>query len=374
MESILIIGSAGSVGHDMMYLIASMGLPIKVVGTDVNEKKGNAEVEESLQIAHNLGYYPDLSFTKMDLFNIEESAEILRKIMPKVICSFASLGSWWVSRLLPDEDYKKIGPLGPWLPNHLTLAYKLMQAVKMSGLDIKVINAAFPDATNVVLGKVGLAPICGGGNMDIGVHRLKRLVARDLGVPFQTVTVYGVGHHGIFYTKRYDGPFWVKIIADGQDITKQYPNQKLMEMYRKAGYAGSAQFEGAPVDQMRTAVSFLNNVLAIYYDTKKLQVCVPGPNGLPGSYPARLSAKGAEVVLPGITLEEAIRINEDSGKLDGIEKIKDDGTVVFLDQNVEYMRQIVGYNCKELKLEESEDRAKELGRCLKRMYEKYKVG
>ena len=210
--------------------------------------------------------------------------------------------------------------------------------------------------------------------MDIGVHRLKRLIARDLGVPFQAVTVYGVGHHGIFYTKRYDGPFWVKIIADGQDITKQYPNQKLMEMYRKAGYAGSAQFEGAPVDQMRTAVSFLNNVLAIYYDTKKLQVCVPGPNGLPGSYPVRLSAEGAEVVLPGITLEEAIRINEDSGKLDGIEKIKDDGTVVFLDQNVEYMRQIVGYKCKELKLEESEERAKELGKCLKRMYEKYKVG
>lgn len=374
MESILIIGSAGSVGHDMMYLIASMGLPIKVVGTDVNEKKGRAEVEESLQIAHNLGYYPDFSFTKMDLFNIEESAETLGKIKPKVICSFASLGAWWVTRLLSDEDYKKIGPLGPWLPNHLTLTYKLMQAVKMSGLDIKVVNAAYPDATNVVLGKLGLAPVCGGGNMDIGVHRLKRLVARDLGVPFQAVTVYGVGHHGIFYTKRYDGPFWVKIIADGQDITKQYPNQKLMEMYHKAGYADSVQFEGAPVDQMRTAVSFLNNVLAIYYDTKKLQVCVPGPNGLPGAYPARLSAEGAEVVLPGITLEEAIRINEDSGKLDGIEKIKGDGTVVFLDQNVEYMRQVVGYDCKELKLEESEERAKELGRCLKRMYEKYKVG
>jgi len=374
MESILIIGSAGSVGHDMMYLIASMGLPIKVVGTDINEKKGKAEVEESLQIAHNLGYFPDLSFTKMDLFNIEESAEILRKIKPKVICSFASLGSWWVTRLLPDEDYKKIGPLGPWLPNHLTLAYKLMQAVKMSGLDIKVVNAAFPDATNVVLGRVGLTPVCGGGNMDIGVHRFKRLIARDLGVPFQAVAVYGVGHHGIFYTKRYDGPFWVKIIADGQDVTKQYPNQKLMEMYREAGYAGSAQFEGAPVDQMRTAVSFLSNVLAIYYDTKKLQVCVPGPNGLPGSYPARLSAEGAEVVLPGISLEEAIRINEDSGKLDGIEKIKDDGTVVFLDQNVEHMRRIVGYDCKELKLEDSEERAKELGRCLKRMYEKYKVG
>lgn len=374
MESILVIGSAGSVGHDMMYLIASMGLPIKVVATDVNEKKGMYELEECLQIAHNLGYYPDFSFHKTDLFNIEETAEILGKIKPKVICTFASLGSWWVTRLLPVEDYKKVGPLGPWLPNHLTLTYKLMQAVKMSGLDIKVVNAAFPDATNVALGKVGLAPVCGGGNMDIGVQRFKRCIARDLGVPFQAVTVYGVGHHGTFYTRRYDGPFWVKIIVDGQDITKQYSNQKLMELSHKAGYVGKPQFAEAPVDQMSTAVSFLNNTLAIYYDTKKLQGSVAGPNGLPGAYPVRLSSEGAEVVLPGLTLEEAIRINEDGGKIDGIEKIKDDGTVVFLDQNVEYMRQVVNYDCKELKLEESEERAKELSTCLKQVYQKYKVG
>ena len=59
--------------------------------------------------------------------------------------------------------------------------------------------------------------------------------------------------------------------------------------------------------------------------------------------------------------------------LHGIEKIKDDGTVVFLDENVEYMKQVVGYNCKELKLEETEERAKELNTGLKRLYEKYRV-
>ncbi len=374
MDSILIIGSAGSVAHDMMYLIASMGRPIKVVGTDVDEKKGMSEIEESLQIAHYLGYYPDLSFTKMDLFKIEETAETLRKIKPKVICNLASLGSWWVTRLLPDEEYKKIGPIGPWLPNHLTLAYKLMQAIKMSGIDTKVVNGAFPDATNVVLGKVGLAPACGGGNMDIAIHRLKRIVARDLGVPFQSVTIYGIGHHGTHYTKRMDGPFWVKIIVDGEDFTSKYPNKKLTEMYHKAGYAASAQLGSGLVDQMRTAGSFLKNVLAIHYDTQKTHVCVPGPNGLPGAYPARLSAEGAKVVLPGITLKEAIRINEEGARIDGIEKIKDDGTVVYLDENVEHMRQVVGYHCKELKLEESEERAKELNRNLKRLYEKYKVG
>jgi hypothetical protein len=373
MDSILIIGSAGSVGHDMMYLIASMGLPIKVVGTDVDLKKGEFEIEESLQIAHNLGYYPDLSFTRMDLFRVEDTAESLGKLKPKVICNLASLGSWWVTRLLPDEEYKKIGPIGPWLPNHLTLTYKLMQAVKMSGIAVKVVNGAFPDTTNVVLGKLGLAPTCGGGNMDIGIHRLKRIIARDLGVSFRSVTIYGVGHHGTFYTKRLDGPFWMKIIVEGEDLTKRYPNQKLKEMYHKAGYAASSQYESAPVDQMRTATSFLNNVLAIYYDTRKTHVCVPGPNGLPGAYPARLSAEGAEVVLPGISLAEAIRINEEGARMDGIEKVKDDGTVVFVDENVEYMRQVVGYHCKELKPEESEERAKELNRGLKRLYEKYKV-
>jgi malate/lactate dehydrogenase len=373
MDSILIIGSAGSVGHDMMYLIASMGLPIKVVGTDVDQKKGEFEIEESLQIAHNLGYYPDLSFTRMDLFRIEETAETLGKIKPKVICNLASLGSWWVTRLLPDEEYKKIGPLGPWLPNHLTLAYKLMQATKMSGIAVKVVNGAFPDTTNVVLGKLGLAPTCGGGNMDIGIHRMKRIIARDLRVPFQSVTIYGVGHHGAFYTKRLDGPFWMKIIVEGEDLTKRYPNRKLKEMYHKAGYAASSQYESAPVDQMRTSTSFLNNVLAIYYDTRKTHVCVPGPNGLPGAFPARLSAEGAEVVLPGISLAEAIRINEEGAKIDGIEKVEDDGTVVFVDENVEYMREVVGYHCKKLKPEESEERAKELNRGLKRLYEKYKV-
>jgi hypothetical protein len=373
MESILIIGSAGSVAHDMMYLIAAMGRPIKVIGTDVDENKGKSEIEESLGIGHYLGYYPDLSFTKMDLFNIEKTAESLSKIQPKVICNLASLGSWWVTRLLPDDEYRKIGPIGPWLPNHLTLAYKLMQAVKMSGVASKVVNGAFPDATNVVLGKVGLAPTCGGGNMDIAIHRLKRLVARDLDVPFQSVTIYAVGHHGTHYTKKMDGPFWVKIMVDGEDLTSKYPNKKLTAMYHNAGYASSIQLGSALVDQMRTAGSFLNNVLSIYYDLKKTHVCVPGVNGLPGAYPARLSEKGAEIVLPGITIEEAIRINEQGARIDGIEKIKGDGTVVFLDENVEYMKQVVGYNCKELKLEETEERAKELNAGLKRLYEKYKV-
>ena len=209
--------------------------------------------------------------------------------------------------------------------------------------------------------------------MDLGVYRLKRLVARVEGVPYKSVTIYGIGHHGTFYTKRLDGPFWVKVLVDGEDVTGRYPNKKLKEMYHAAGYAASLQYSGALVDQMRTAASFLKNALGIYYNTRRTHVCVPGPNGLPGAYPIRLGEEGAELVLPGISEKEAVEINEKGARFDGIERVKDDGTVVFLEENVEYMREVVGYECEELKPSESEERARELNQLLKRLYDKYNV-
>ena len=373
MDSILIIGSAGSVGHDMMYQIASMGLPIKVIGADVDVEKGKFEVEESLQVAHNFGFYPDLSFQKINLFDINETSEILKEMQPKVICNLASLGSWWITRLLPPEEYKKIGPVGPWLPNHLTLAHKLMLAIKKSGVDTKVVNGAFPDTTNVVLSKLGLEPVCGGGNMDLGLARVQRIIARDMKVPYRSVKIYGVGHHGSYYTARMDGPYWVKIVVDGKDVTDRYPNKKITKMYIDQGYGAPSQYKSALVDQMRTAASFLKHVLGIYYDRGEVYTAVAGAKGLPGAYPTRLTEKGAEIVLPGISLDEAIEINQAGGRIDGIEKVKSDGTVVFCEENVKYMREVVGYECTELKPSESEERAKELNTLLRKLYDKYNV-
>lgn len=59
---------------------------------------------------------------------------------------------------------------------------------------------------------------------------------------------------------------------------------------------------------------------------------------MPGAYPGRVSAEGVEVVLPGITLEEAIEIDKEGGKIDGIEDIREDGTSVFIDENVRFHR------------------------------------
>lgn len=44
-----------------------------------------------------------------------------------------------------------------------------------------------------------------------------------------------------------------------------------------------------------------------------------------------------------------------------------------MDENVEFMREVVGYDCKELKPSEAEERARELNVLLKKLYEKHKV-
>jgi hypothetical protein len=94
---------------------------------------------------------------------------------------------------------------------------------------------------------------------------------------------------------------------------------------------------------------------------------------LPGGYPVRLSAKGAEVVLPEeLSLKEAVRINEEAQKFDGIQEIKNDGTVVFTEKAVKIMREMLNYECETLKIEESEERAMELGALYKSFTEKYR--
>jgi hypothetical protein len=358
----------------MLYQIACMPPSFKVVGADINEGVGRGVIEEALHIAHNLGYFPDMVFRRLDLFDIDGTAQLLKEVKPDVICHLASLGSWWITRLLPEDIYSKICPIGPWLPNHLTLAYKLMRAVDRSGVDAKVVNGAYPDLTNVVLGKLGMPPVCGGGNMDLVCERIRRIVARELSVPAGNVSIFGVGHHGTSYTSKLQGPFWLKVLVGGDDFSDQFPQQRIRELYEATGFGELTQFQGPLVEQHRTASAFLKNVLSIHFDTGRIHMCISGPNGLPGGYPTRLGAKGAEIVLPKeLTLEEAVRINEEGALWDGILRVKDDGTVIYTEEATRNMREVLGYECEEFKALEMEERAKELNTRLRDLYKKHKI-
>ncbi|HVU68298.1 MAG TPA: hypothetical protein VHD63_14260, partial [Ktedonobacteraceae bacterium] len=59
-------------------------------------------------------------------------------------------------------------------------------------------------------------------------------------------------------------------------------------------------------------------------------------------------------------LQEAIHINQEGQRLDGIERIEDDGTVYFTEQHMAVLKKAFGYSCRRLPLSEVEEQAREL--------------
>ena len=350
------LGSLG--GHALEFLARTPGIR-SIVASDYNEEWGQRKLNNAQLGAATQGYYPRMKFRRVDLNDINATAEVLKEENPEVVFNATTLQSWWVIGELPKETYERLlqAGLGPWIPMHLTLTHKLMKAVKKSGISPHVISSSFPDAVNPILGKVGLAPLVGIGNMDLLIPMVKRYVSDTIGVPMRNVTVFMLGHH--YHDVRVEefgstmgAPYFLKIVVGDKNVTSQFDLDKM--------WAACTQTPPGSQSDHRVAASAVKNIAAVINDTNELTHS-PGPKALPGGYPIRLNAEGVEVVLPEeLTLEQAIKINEDAQKFDGIERIENDGTLVYTDKSVRIMKEMFGYDCPRLRIDESEARAKEL--------------
>jgi len=370
-EGIFIIG-LGALGTSVLQQLACTHGISKIVAADIDEKRGKEIVDNTISGAAISGFYPDIRFVKIDLFDIEGTTELLKEVEPSLIFNATTLASWWFPHLLPIEIGRKVleAGLGPWIPCHLTLTYKLMQAVKKSGLDVPVANACYNDAVAPILSKVGLTPTVGGGNLDLLVPKIKKVVSEKLKAPMREVTVFLLAHHAVITTVG-KAPFRYKILVRDKNVTDKFTTKEIRKAIPPL-YRIEERWVGAPL-QYDIAASFVKNMLAVYFDTNELSHA-PGPRGLPGGFPVRINAKGVEVVLPDeLTLDDAIKINEEAARFDGIEKIKDDGTTVLTDKAAKLMKEALGYNCKQFKLAECAEKAKELVSLYRETLKKWKI-
>jgi len=368
---IFVVG-LGALGTTVLQQLALTHGVSKIVAADVDEKRGKEIVDNTISGAAILGFHPDIRFIKIDLFDVERTTEALREAEPSLIFNVTALASWWFPHLLPIEIGRKVleAGLGPWIPCHLALTYKLMQAIKKSGLDVSVVNASYNDAVAPILSKVGLTPTVGGGNLDFLVPRIKRVVGEKLKVPMREVTVFLVAHHAVITTVG-KAPFWYKILVRDKNVTDMFSTEEIRRVIPPL-YRIEERWVGAPL-QYDIAASFVKNMLAIYFDTSELSH-TPGPRGLPGGFPVRINAKGVEVVLPDeMKLNDAIKINEAAARFEGIEKIKDDGTTVLTDEAVKLLKDALGYDCKQFRLAEAAEKAGELISLYKETLRKYKI-
>ncbi len=363
-EIIMIIGVGELGGILLEYLCRVPGI-CNIVTADANEEWGFRKNNSAILGASYMGLYPNIQFQPLDLLDIERTAETLKRINPTLIYNGTTLQSWWVVNELPPDVNKRLYKyrcgLGPWESVHLALTSKLMKAVKMSGIETYVVNSSYPDVTNPSLARVGLAPTVGIGNMDLIIPYIQKAASEILNVPMSNVNVELIAHHyhGYCWCRAgtgHEAPHYLRVYVGNEDVTsrlgdmKQFISELPKRAMRPAGRHG----------QYLVAASSLKNILAIMNDTGEI-THAPGPQGLEGGYPVRLSRKGAEVVLPGgMSLQEVRDLMLQAQQYDGVQEIRDNGDVVLTEEAYANFKELLNVDCKAITIDDSYNQAIEL--------------
>lgn len=319
------------------------------------------------QYASGFGDRLSIEPVQLDLADIDGTAAEIARLSPDLIFSAATLQSWWVAGTLPPALTERLAPscVGPWLPMHLTLIYELMQAVRAAGSPATVVNASYPDVTHPVLAGAGLAPEVGIGNIAIPLVGLRLRLAEQYDVAIDRVQIRAVFHHYVNYMATRTGdprpaPFHVSAWLGEPSGPRPGEALPLDLATVFAPLATTLKRSSGPDYQHVTGLT-AGLVLRALLDGSELYTHAPGPHGLPGGYPVRVTDGQVHLALPdGMGLPQAVRINNEGGRFDGIDRIESDGTVYFRSENCAPLRVHLGYDCSVLRLEETRDRATEL--------------
>ena len=363
-DPILLIG-VGELGGIVLEMLARVPNVPPIVVADANTDWGFRKTNSAIEGASYAGLYPDIRFEAVDLLDVDRTAELITKVDPAVVFNGATLQSWWVVNELPPEVnsklYREKCGLGPWIAMHLALASKLMEAVRASGKRPLVVNSAYPDVTNASLARVGMAPTVGIGNSDLIVPYVRKAAAEQLGVPMRAVSVELIAHHyHAYYWCRtgtgFEAPHHLRVFVDGHDATAELGSPEAFVRslprhgMRPAGRHG----------QYVVAASSCKNILALAFDTQEL-TNAPGPAGLEGGYPVRLGRDGATVVPPkGMTVEQARAINVAAQPYDGVQEIREDGSVVMTPEAFATFQELFGIDSDVVRVETAYEQAMDL--------------
>jgi len=356
--TIMLVG-LGDLGAAVLELLARQDGLGQIVVCSRRTAHGVARCNLARMGAMAQGYEPSIRFVTLDINEADAVAETVEREAPDLIFSAAALQTWWLTDLLPEEQAKvlKRARFGVWLPVHLTLTLKLMRALSNASYRGITLTAPFPDVVNCVLGKLGLAPTCGVGNLDEIVPKLRLLAAERLGERLDAFDVLLVAHHALQPAAFGEPmaevpPYYLRIYFEGQDVSERVDaHGMLLTPY---------PLTPGPPSCFLTAASTVKLIRALLSDDETY-LHAPAPHGLPGGYPIIVTGGDVQPApIEGLSLAEAIDINERSHRFDGVERIEADGTVVFCAQDVEVLRGTLGCNFERLKPAESEDQAREL--------------
>lgn len=372
MAGTVMVFGLGAVGEVALQILARSDGIDRIVTSSRNEALGVFKTNTAALGATYQRLSKQYEFRQNDVSDIDSTARLLEEIKPDVILLVVSLKSPSVLATISIQPEVRANLLaagfGVQLPWHLLLPFRFMQALEKSGIDAHVVNGSFPDVTGPALwNHLGFGPTIGMGNIDLTAAQVTQYVSEAEGVPLREVMLCLVSSHAfLVHGLRQEVPYFAKILLGDRDITDNYGVKRAIRGYVLGKALPADRRAAQSYFNYVTASSAVKNIMAIIEDSNEY-THAPSPNGLIGGYPVRLGAKGAEVILPGeLTLEKAIEINKAAEKFDGIERIKDDGTIVYTDTTYSIMKEL-GYDCRELPFDDLESRGRELAALIEKL-------
>ncbi len=361
MNSVMIIGGTGRVGSYATLYLARNPTIDKLWIVCRNSLKAYTISNNAIIAAAINDAYPAVEVIQLDLFNIDSTIKVLKEKNPCIILNATAMFSLYpfFPRLkAKQQSLGFIAGSAHNLPQYISLLHPLMESVKKSGINTKVVNLASPDITHTILEKIGLSPTIGAGTIDLTVQGIRQSVAVSLNISMKYINVNMVAQHAIRRFPPDKVPYYLKIYVKGRDITEEL---KLDEIISDAVDTSGVETSStlSTTNAPMTAASAVRNILALFSD-KKVTCHASGVDGLPGGFPVRLSTLGVEVYPPdGLNREDIFKINSEGMKIEGVETIENDGTVIFTKQEQRWIREGLGLNWKIMPLSRAREMANE---------------
>ncbi len=363
---LLLIG-IGDVTIRLAHLLATGEAPVDLVMAGRSLERATRFANLTKLAASNLGHYRNVEPLSLDLADIDRTAAEIRRIQPDLIFMGASIQAARAIMDVSPDAFRQLDQarLGPWLPMHLALNYELMQAVRLAESRATVVNAAYPDAVGPALATIGLAPHIGIGNIANVVPGITWAAAQELDahpseVEINLVCHHYFSHHVHRFGEAHGIPYSLTVFRDGEEEAVDHE-----AIFTRL--ASTLRRQGGRDGQQVTATSAARTVLALLSDEPR-ELHSPAPGGLTGGYPLRVSRERIDLVLPEGLSEAAARdVNRRAQVLDGIEQITSDGTIVFADEQMSILDDLLGYRCKQLHVVDAREAAAEL----RTKYERY---
>ena len=328
----LLILSLGELGTCMLEAAVRSGLFETIIVASRNGAKAAERANNAIIGAGIEGYFPKVFAEELD-FNARDFASKLRKIEPDYLFTAPSLLPWWKA----ENSAIKL-PFAGYTALHLSLMSVLRDQLVDANVNTFWIGASYPDVINAVLNRTGFGPDCGIGNVQEPIPKIQRHVAERTGCAPHDVQVQLVAQHAFEYyvlnvvEAATLPPYLLKATINGEDVSalahealcRPFPFPYDLHFNRVTASAG--------IQALRALTS-----------DKPHHIHLPGIGDLIGGYPVTASRSGIQLNLPAEwSRSEAIATNEASLTWDGIEGVSSDGTIIYAEDTLAGLHNLLG--------------------------------